>query len=313
MIFINFIFFYKMTEINEDFHDAEEYISDDKIVNFDITKNIIHGIDTNKYLLKFSVKEFVLESVPWDYNRNIDDEKVNELREQVKVFDNKTSPVWTVSIIFDKYTHKKKDEPPKYLKILDGQHRWKVLDIMIRNSEIDENKEIYAMCYCIDYCEGKNRNIATELFKKINNNTPLCLEDIPDTRIQEIVDRIIADEVLNPKKEGIKVGNYQSTAHEPAIHKKELFNILNTHSKNFSHLSIDEVIVNIRLIRNKIMMAGYEKIYHKSEKHLNYFQKAKSTDFWLGLKSSKPKKNTCGYSPEQWVLYISNPHEFDKV
>jgi len=300
-------------DINEEFHDAEEEcISDDKIINFDINKNIIHCIDTNKYLLKLSVKEFVLESEPWIYNRKIDDEKVKELREQVKVFDNETSPVWTVSIIYDKYINKKKDEPPKYLKILDGQHRWKVLEEMINNSEIDENKEIYAVCYCIDYCEGKNRNMATELFKKINNNTPLCVDDIPDTRIQELVDRIIADKVLNPKKEGIKVGIANESAREPAIHKKELFNILNTHAKNFNHLSIDEVIVNIRLIRNKIMMAGYEKIYHKSQTHLDYFLKAKSIDFWLGLKSSKPKKNTCGYSPEHWVLYINNPQEFGK-
>tara|TARA_B110000483_G_scaffold202799_1_gene244661 strand:- start:32 stop:949 length:918 start_codon:yes stop_codon:yes gene_type:complete len=297
----------------EEYYDAkEEFISDDKIVKFDITKNIIYGIDAKKYLLKFSVKEFVMESEPWDYNRKIDDEKVKEIKEQVKVFDNETSPVWTVSLIFDKYTHVKKDELPKYLKILDGQHRWKVLCEMITSGEIDENKEIYAMCYCIDYCEGKNRNIATELFKKINNNTPLCIDDIPDTRVQEIIDRIIADEVLNPKKEGIKEGNANMKAHEPAIHKKELFNILNTHAKNFSHLSIDEVIVNIRLIRNKIMMAGYEKIYNKCEKHANYFEKAKSTDFWLGLKSSKPKKQTRGYSPEHWVLYINNPQEFGK-
>lgn len=296
----------------EEYYDAEECISDDKIVKFDITKNIIYGIDAKKYLLKFSVKEFVMESEPWDYNRKIDDEKVKEIKEQVKVFDNETSPVWTVSLIFDKYTHVKKDEFPKYLKILDGQHRWKVLYEMITGGEIDENKEIYAMCYCIDYCEGKNRNIATELFKKINNNTPLCIDDIPDTRVQEIIDRIIADEVLNPKKEGIKEGNANMKAHEPAIHKKELFNILNTHAKNFSHLSIDEVIVNIRLIRNKIMMAGYEKIYNKCEKHANYFEKAKSTDFWLGLKSSKPKKQTRGYSPEHWVLYINNPQEFGK-
>jgi hypothetical protein len=301
-----------MSKIVEEFHDAQENISDDKIIKFDITKNIIYGIDKNKYLLKFSVKEFVMESEPWDYNRKIDDEKVKELKEQVKVFDVKTSPVWTVSLIFDKYTHVKKDEIPTYLKILDGQHRWKVLDELISDGEIDENKEIFAICYCIDYCEGKNRNIATELFKKINNNTPLCIDDIPDTRIQEIIDKIIEDEVLNPKKEGIKVGNGQMTANEPAIHKKELFNILNTHSKNFSHLSQDEVIVNIRLIRNKIMMAGYDKIYNKCPKHANYFEKAKGTDFWLGLKSSKPKKQTCGYSPEQWVLFISNPQEFGK-
>lgn len=293
----------------EEYYDAEEeFISDDKIVKFDITKNIIYGIDKNKYLLKFSVKEFVMESEPWIYNRKIDDEKVKEIKEQVKVFNNETSPVWNVSLIFDKYTHQKKDEISKYLKILDGQHRWKVLEEMIGNNEIDENKEIYAMCYCIDYCEGKNKHISTELFKKINNNTPLCVDDIPDTRVQEIIDKIIEDKVLNPKKEGIKVGD-NKTAREPAIHKKELFNILNKHAKNFSHLSIDEVIVNIRLIRNKIMMAGYEKIYHKCPTNTKYFEKAKSTDFWLGLKSAKKGK---GYSPEHWVLYINNPQEFCK-
>lgn len=296
-----------LAKCTEKYYDAQEYISDDKIVKFNITKNIIHNTtDKKKYLLKFSVKEFVMESEPWVYNRKIDDNKVKELREQVKVFDNETSPVWTVSIVFDKYAHTKKDEIPKYLKILDGQHRWKVLEEMIENGEIDENNEIYATCYCIDYCEGKNKHITTELFKKINNNTPLCIDDIPNTRIQEIVDRIIEDNVLNPKKEGIKVGIANMKAHEPAIHKKELYNILNPHAKNFSNLSIDEVIVNIRLIRNKIMMAGYEKIYHKCKTHAKHFEKAKSIDFWLGLKSSKK------YCPEQWVLFINNPHQFGK-
>jgi len=295
-----------LAKCTEKYYDAQEYISDDKIVKFNITKNIIHTIDKKKCLLKFSVKEFVMESEPWVYNRKIDDNKVKELREQVKVFDNETSPVWTVSIVFDRYAHIKKDEISKYLKILDGQHRRKVLEEMIENGEIDENKEIYATCYSIDYCEGKNKHITTELFKKINNNTPLCIDDIPNTRIQEIVDRIIEDNVLNPKKEGIKVGIANMTAREPAIHKKELYNTLNPHAKNFSNLSIDEVIVNIRLIRNKIMMAGYEKIYHKCRTHAKHFEKAKSIDFWLGLKSSKK------YCPEQWVLFINNPHQFGK-
>ena len=55
-----------------------------------------------------------------------------------------------------------------------------------------------------------------------------------------------------------------SKAREPAIHKKELFNIINAHSKSFSNLSIDEVIVNIRLLRNKIMLADYKNIYRKN-------------------------------------------------
>ena len=231
---------------------------------------------------------------------------MEELKEQFKVFDKKTSPIWTVSLVFDKYTPKPKDSTKKYLKILDGQHRWQAVINLLFNNEMDPNYEIFATCYFIDYCDNKNTNITTELFKKINNNTPLSMDDIPDTRIQELVDKIILDKELNPNKEGIKVGNTQNTAREPAIHKKELFNILNVHSKSFSHLSQDEIIVNLRLIKNRIMLKDLKDIYHKSERNEERYIKAKSVDFWLGLKSSKK------FSPEQWVLFISNPQEFGK-
>lgn len=288
------------------FQDAEEFISDDKICEFDIQKYIVYKINDNQCLIKLNAKEFAIECDPWVYNRNIYPEKVEELKEQFKVFDKKTSPIWTVSLVFDKYTPKPKDSTKKYLKILDGQHRWQAVINLLFNNEMDPNYEIFATCYFIDYCDNKNTNITTELFKKINNNTPLSMDDIPDTRIQELVDKIILDKELNPNKEGIKVGNTQNTAREPAIHKKELFNILNVHSKSFSHLSQDEIIVNLRLIKNRIMLKDLKDIYHKSERNEERYIKAKSVDFWLGLKSSKK------FSPEQWVLFISNPQEFGK-
>jgi len=288
------------------FQDAEEFISDDKICEFDIQKYIVYKINDNQCLIKLNAKEFAVECDSWLYNRNIYPEKVEELKEQFKVFDKKTSPIWTVSLVFDKYTHKPKDSTKKYLKILDGQHRWQAVIELLFNNQIDPNYEIFATCYFIDYCDNKNTNITTELFKKINNNTPLSMDDIPDTRIQELVDKIILDKELNPNKEGIKVGNTQNTAREPAIHKKELFNILNVHSKSFSHLSQDEIIVNLRLIKNRIMLKDLKDIYHKSERNEERYIKAKSVDFWLGLKSSKK------FSPEQWVLFISNPQEFGK-
>tara|TARA_B100001540_G_scaffold317336_1_gene350067 strand:+ start:3859 stop:4746 length:888 start_codon:yes stop_codon:yes gene_type:complete len=295
-----------MSKIVEEFHDAEEYISDDKIYDFDIKDYIIHPIDDSKYLVKLTAKQFARFCDPWVYNRKINTEKVGELKEQFKVFDKSTSPIWNVSLVFDKYTHKSKDDIPKYIKILDGQHRWQLVKDLLEDGEIDANYEIYATCYIIDYCEENNKNITTELFKKINNNTPLCIDDIPDTRIQELVDKIIEDKELNPKKEGIKIGIAQKTAIEPAIHKKELFNILNTHSKSFSHLSQDEIITNLRLIKNRIMLKEFKEIYHKCDNNVKRYKKAESADFWLGLKSSKK------FSPEKWVLFISNPQEFGK-
>jgi hypothetical protein len=289
-----------------DYITNEECIDEKYIKSFNIENNIIYSIDKSRCLIKLTVKEFAMECEPWVYNRKIDLEKVIELKEQFKVFDMKTTPIWNVSIVYDKYPYKPKDNIKKYLKILDGQHRWQLIKNMLSNCEIDENYEICATCYLIDFCEDKNKHITTELFKKINNNTPICIEDIPDTRVQEIIERIIDDKILNPNKQGIKIGDMNSIAREPAIHKKELFNIINSHSKNFSNLSIDEIIVNIRLIRNKIMLADYKNIYRKCDKYLENYDKAKGIDFWLGLKSSKK------YCPEQWVLFISNPQEFGK-
>lgn len=295
-----------MSKIVEEFHDAQEDISDDKICEFDINKYTIHHIDDNKYLVKLTAKQFARLCDPWVYNRKINTEKVEELKEQFKVFDKNTSPIWNVSLVFDKYTHKPKDNIPKYIKILDGQHRWQLVKDLLEDGEIDINYEIYATCYLIDYCEEKNKNITTELFKKINNNTPLCFNDIPDTRIQELVDKIIKDKELNPNKESIKVSNAYQTAREPNLHKKELFNILNTHSRSFSHLSQDEIISNLHIINNRISIKDFKDIYRKTIDNVKRFDRASETDFWLGLKSSNR------FSPEQWVLFISNPREFGK-
>ena len=294
-----------MSEIVEEFHDAQENNYNDKV--FDIERYILHKINKNQCLIKLTVKEFAKFCEPWMYNRKINLEKVKELKEQFKVFDLKTSPVWNVSLVFDKYTHKPSDNIPKYIKILDGQHRWQSVKDLIHNCEIDNNHELYGTCYIIDYCEDKNTHITTELFKKINNNTPLSINDIPDTRIQELVEKIIEDKELNPNKDGIIVRKNQNTSQEPRIHKKELFNIINPYSKSFSHLSQDEIIVNLRLIKNRIMLKEFKDIYHKCDKNIERYKKAEELDFWFGLKSSKK------YSPEQWVLFISNPQEFGKV
>lgn len=290
--------------MSEEFHDAQEYISDDKIKEFDITTKIICKIDKYTSIIKLTAKELVQESDTWIYNRKINEQKVEELKKEIKNNDNNIKPIWNISVIYDKYGTS--DDCPKNLKIIDGQHRWKAIYELLYNSEISEDYEIYANCYVIKHCEGKNKNIATELFKKINNNMPLNIEDIPDTKVQDIIDKIIDDNTLNPNKEGIKVKDAQKKSHEPAIHKQELFHIFNKHKEIISTLSIDNIIENLKIIVNKISITNYSNIYRKSDKNLKRFQKAKSVNFWLGLKSSEK------YAPEKWILYINNPSEFGK-
>jgi hypothetical protein len=290
--------------MSEEFHDAQEYISDDKIKEFDINTKIICKIDKYTFIIKLTAKELVQESDTWVYNRKINEQKVEELKKEIKNNDNNIKPIWNISVIYDKYGTS--DDCPKNLKIIDGQHRWKAIYELLYNSEISEDYEIYANCYFMKHCEGKNKNIATELFKKINNNMPLNIEDIPDTKVQDIIDKIIDDNTLNPNKEGIKVKDAQKKSHEPAIHKQELFHIFNKHKEIISTLSIDNIIENLKIIVNKISITNYSNIYRKSDKNLKRFQKAKSVNFWLGLKSSEK------YAPEKWILYINNPSEFGK-
>jgi hypothetical protein len=54
-------------------------------------------------------------------------------------------------------------------------------------------------------------------------------------------------------------------------------------------------------------LKDFRDIYHKCDTNEKRYKKAESVDFWLGLKSSKK------FSPEQWVLFISNPQEFGKL
>ena len=97
-----------------------------------------------------------------------------------------------------------------------------------------------------------------------------------------------------------------STAHQPAIHKKQLFRLFNNNIELFKNLSIDEIIVNLRIIKNKICYKNYKEIFvKKCPKNDKIYAGAKSVNFWLGIYTSKK------YTPDEWIKYISRPHEFN--
>ena len=296
--------------MSEEFHDAEETLSDDKITRFDIKSKIMVKIDDNRYIIKLTIKELIQESKIWLYNRQLISAKVEELKKEMldDTIPSSSTPILMIRVIYDEEI-KSNDDYPKCLHIIDGQHRVQAVRELFDNSEINPEQEIFSECYFINNCETKNKNIATELFKKTNSNMPFNNEDIPDTRIQDLIEKIIYDERLNPNVQGIRIKNEQNTSHEPFIHKKELFHIFNKNRDSFSNLSLDDIITNLKIISNKISIKEFKDIYKKKEdvdKKLKKYKKAKSIDFWLGLKSSEK------YSPEKWILYINNPQEFGK-
>ena len=294
-----------MTTFEEDtYYDTIR--DDEELYNltskFNINDKIIYKIDDFKNIIKITAVEFVQDTSIWIYNRRIDLEKIKELKEQIQVFDKNSSPVWNISLIYDELSHKN-----ILLYVIDGQHRREVVRELLKEGKINEDFEIICTTYNINHCQTINKNVATELFKKINNNLPLDLNDIPDTFVQDIIEKIINDNELNPSKKGIKIqitNGDDSTAHEPRIHKQQLFRLFNDNIESFKNLSIDEIVSNLRLIKKKICYNPSEDIYVKTERHNDKYHMAKSINFWLGLKSSKK------YSPNEWIKYITKPHDF---
>jgi hypothetical protein len=242
------------------------------------------------------------------------DENVADLKAKYLLYDKVYSPLWNISIIYDEESKERVK-----LYILDGQHRREVLRQLLQEGKVDENMDILCTIYNIKDCQGSNKKISTELFKKINNNLPLDLKDIPDTFVQDVVDRIIIDPVLNPKRyikliEKVnpdKKNKEKFTAREPKIHKRELYHILNEHLVYYKDLSIDDVIANLRIIVTKIKYEDCENIYDCTNDTIRKIQedrydKAKDNDFWLGLKSSAK------YNPEMIIKSIADPSKFYK-
>lgn len=290
---------------HQTFYDAEEDFGPIKIC---LKNKIVYKYDDFKCIAVLKANELVRDTRPWIYNRKLNPDNITELKAKYLLYDKVYSPLWNISIIYDETS-----EDIVKLYILDGQHRRIVLKELLQEGKIDADIDITCTIYNIRDCQGTNKNIATELFKKINNNLPLDLKDIPDTFVQDVVDRIIADKVLNPKN-SIKIidtNDEKSFAHEPRIHKRELYHKFNEHLVYYKDLSIDDVISNLRIIVNKIRFEDCEQIYNFKvvdrgcEKWREKYEKAKSMDFWLGLKTSVK------YNPEVLIKSIADPLKFD--
>ena len=293
------------------FYDAQEDLN---VKDTFLQDKIVYNYDDFKSVAVLKAEDFVRDTRPWVYNRSLNDENVADLKAKYLLYDKVYSPLWNISIIYDELS---KDIVKLY--ILDGQHRREVLRQLLQEGKVDKKMDIVCTIYNIKDCQGSNKNISTELFKKINNNLPLNLKDIPDTFVQDVVDRIILDPVLNPAKYIKLIENVNPdrknkdkfTAREPKIHKRELYEKFKDLLVYYKDLSIDDVIANLRIIVNKIRFEDCENIYdctnhEKNDIQYERYGKAKNYDFWLGLKSSAK------YNPEMIIKSIADPSKFDK-
>ena len=264
-------------------------------IYFDLHDKIIDRMSNNSYMIKITGKELIHYVKNWCFNRTSDDDKIQELYDIKKNSTAVIEPTWIFTLIYDEMS----DNFDK-LYMIDGQHRREVIKRLLVDNP-DSKEQYYCIVYNINYCETENQNLAIDLFKKINNNKPLSIPDIPDMYICDIVYNIINNNILNPNK-SIKIKKENNKANNPYIHKKELFNLLNNNMDKIKMLSKDKFIENLTIIRNKLCFKEFKDLYKLNDDNKKKYDTAKKIDFWLNLKTSK-------YPPEEWIKYITVPHE----
>lgn len=254
---------------------------------------ILTNFNDNIKLVKISFNYFINNYYSNLYfNRKINDNKVNEL--YYILTNNEYILPWTCHSLYDIKNNKK--------QILDGQHRYEAInkyrDIY---KNINNNLFIYMWEYDIDDINNINSNkYVLELFKKLNNNSPLNDDDIPKNKIVEVLFKLKQNITL---KNGIGIDDKFKSCHSPKIHEKELFELLNKHEYLFKSLSVDEIINNIIIINEKLKNLTPIELYKNksflSLKEKKILEKANIYNFYLGIKDSY-------YPPSFWIKYINN-------
>jgi len=279
---------------------AEVYLSeseDEEITTFNIYNNIIDKKDENTFLISLTFRELLAYTMPWCFNRTINDDKVNELYDSLCLS-------YSIPFILQAVYDEKHTNPVSKILILDGQHRLEAIRkyIELNDSTWQCTHKVWVCVHKLEYAESTNASIAIELFKKINNNRVLDQSELPDMFIADLV-RSVCDIVLFRRQKVIGMSTVTSSCHSPCIHKKELSALFNEHKdliKN-GNKTIKELVENIQKINHFISIKSFEDLYlvkHRSSEKTRW-QKAVSKSFFLNLKNSR-------FTPDIWIQYINN-------
>ena len=247
--------------------DEIELLSNDSIQILDVDND-------NSMLMKMDYVSLIRYIKHWSYNRQINEEFVNELYDSIV---NNNKVIWTLTAI--------KERSNDNLYLIDGQHRFEAIKKrMTEYNNLQYNSNIYINVYLINNKENDSQYII-DLFTKINKNTPLGENDYPDNTLINIIQKIVDDPVL---KKGIKTDEKRHSSHQPYIHKKTLNELFQKNKEVIKTMDIDLIITNLKIINNRLRLKAFEDIYiNDNIKNRNKWQSAKNIEFFLGLKECK--------------------------
>jgi|LakMenE01Jun11ns_1017448.scaffolds.fasta_scaffold9935912_2 hypothetical protein len=269
-----------------------EYQDEFQEILFDGSDTIKILDDNEDYMLiKIDYVSLIRYIKHWSYNRQINEEFVNELYDSI-VENNKI--VWTLTAI--------KERSNNNLYLIDGQHRFEAIKKrMTEDNNLQFNNNLYIKIYLVDNKENDSQYII-DLFNKINKNTPLGENDYPDNTIINIIQKMIIDPVLT---RGIKTDEKRHTSHQPYIHKKTLNEILQKNKDIIKMMDVNLIINNLKIINNRLRLKPFEDIYlNDNAINRTKWESAKKIEFFLGLKECKTI-----YKIENIIRNIKTPED----
>jgi hypothetical protein len=256
---------------------------------------VIYFKNSKIKLVKMTYRNFMMYTSNWIYNRNINEDRVNNIYEHIK---NNDSIAWTLEAFEDLTSNS--------IKIINGQHRGDAIKKFLRDYDeyMDCNREILLWIYEIQD-EEKQEDEIIELFKIVNSSIQLNEYELPCKRKIELVKDILINPIL---KSGIKYDPKTNTAHQPYIHIKEfklIFDMILTENKELTN---KEIINNLIKINNIISCLcnenSMQKLYGNNkiltEKRLKIITQCNNIKFYLNIKDSN-------YNKDVWINYIKNP------
>lgn len=230
--------------------------------------------DDNFMLIKIDYVSLIRYIKHWSYNRQINEDFVNELYESI-VDNNKI--VWTLTAIQERSNDN--------LYLIDGQHRFEAIKRrMMNDNNLQYNNNIFITIYYVNNKETDSQYII-DLFNKINKNTPLGENDYPDNTIINIIQKMIEDPVLS---KGIKTDEKRHSSHQPFIHKKTFNDLFQKNKDIIKSIDVNLIICNLKMVNNRLRLKAFEDIYiNDNANNRSKWQSAKKIEFFLGLKECK--------------------------
>jgi hypothetical protein len=248
------------------------------------TKTVFENTILEKYLCDF--RRLIPNIQNWAYNRKVDAKHVDGIYRNLKAM---TAPhlMGSIKLVRDKATNS--------LTLLDGQHRVLALKKYMEDDLLHASIDVEVDVYNVEDITRDDIEIQ-EFFMKANNNKNVTINDIPETRVIEIIDKMIE---LWPRN--IKTRDDRG-AYRPNITKRELYNAMKDHfiaTPSLTNQTTAQILKKIVNINLELRMKPLQDLFGReapAKKKLTSYDRAVKHGFFLNL--------DCNYDLHTWLAMI---------